>query len=133
MIRRFLILPVLASAMLALNGCWTSVMEIDGSSAGNATVNFKNSPVDIKVLDTRSRFVGGLLQVNLELESGISYPYKLEYKFSWYDSGGMEIDSARSAWIPLYLNGREVKTVQGLAPNPAAKTYKIRLREADDN
>lgn len=131
--KRILALSVIACAALALSGCWTSVMEIDGSSAGSATVNFKNSPVDIKVLDTRSRFVGGLLQVNLELESGISYTYKLEYKFSWYDSGGMEIDSARSAWIPLYLNGREVKTIQGLAPNPAAKAYKIRLREADDN
>ncbi len=129
--KKFLALPLIAFATLALSGCWTSVMEIDGSSAGNSTVNFKNSPVDIRVLDTRSRFVGGLLQVNLELESGYSNPYRLEYKFSWYDSGGMEIDSARSAWIPLYLNGREVKTIQGLAPNPAAKAFKIRLRESD--
>ena len=131
--KRILLLLAMALLSLALNGCWTSVMEIDGSSAGNATVNFKNSPVDIKVLDTRSRFVGGLMQVNLELESGYSNPYRLEYKFSWYDSGGMEIDSARSAWIPLYLNGREVKTIQGVAPNPAAKAFKIRLRESDDD
>jgi uncharacterized protein YcfL len=128
----FFALPIIACAAL-LSGCWTSVMEIDGSSAGNVTVNFKNSPVDIKVLDTRSRFIGGLLQVSQELESGISHPYRLEYKFSWYDSGGMDIDSARSAWIPLYLNGREVKSIQGLAPNPAAKAFKIRFRESDDN
>ncbi len=121
------------SVALLFSGCSTSVMEIDGSAAGNVTTNFKNSPVDIKVLDTRSRLVGGLLQVNAEIESGISGTYMLEYKFSWYDSGGMEIDSARSAWMPLYLNGRETKTIQGLAPNPAAKAFKIKFREADDN
>ncbi len=118
---------------LFLGACSTSVMEVDGSSEGNSTVNFKNSPVDVNVLDTRSRFVGGLLQVNLELESGRSRTYRLEYKFSWYDSAGMEVDSARSAWIPLYMNGREVKTIQGLAPNPSAKSFKIRIRESDDD
>jgi len=45
----------------------------------------------------------------------------------------MEVDSARSAWIPIYLNGRETKTIQGLAPNPSAKTFKIKIRESDDN
>ncbi|MEM4248224.1 MAG: DUF1425 domain-containing protein [Candidatus Nanoarchaeia archaeon] len=126
-------LALIVVAALGIFGCSTSVMEIDGSSEGPATVNFKNSPVDIKILDTRTRFVGGLLQVNAEIESGISSRYLLEYKFSWYDSHGMEIDSARSAWIPLYMNGREVKTIQGVAPNPAARAFKIRIREADDN
>jgi uncharacterized protein YcfL len=106
-------------------------MDVDGSADGTSTVNFKNSPVDIKVLDTRSRFVNGLLMVNTELESGYSNPYRLEYKFSWYDSAGMEVDPARSAWIPFYLNGRETKTIQGLAPNPSAKAFKIKFREAN--
>jgi uncharacterized protein YcfL len=120
-----------AMSLLLIQGCWTSVMDVDGSADGAATVNFKNSPVDIKVLDTRSRFVNGLLQVNLELESGYSSPYRLEYKFSWYDSAGMEVDPARSAWMPFYLNGRETKTIQGLAPNPSAKAFKIKFREAN--
>ncbi len=120
-----------AVSLLLIQGCWTSVMDIDGSSDGTSTVNFKNSPVDVKVLDTRSRIVNGLLQVNMELESGYSNPYRLEYKFSWYDSAGMEVDPARTAWIPFYLNGRETKTIQGLAPNPSAKAFKIKLREAN--
>lgn len=120
-----------AVSLLLIQGCWTSVMDVDGSADGTATVNFKNSPVDVKVLDTRSRIVNGLLQVNMELESGYSNPYRLEYKFSWYDSAGMEVDPARTAWIPFYLNGRETKTIQGLAPNPSAKAFKIKLREAN--
>ena len=106
-------------------------MEIDGSSNGSATVNFKNSSVDIKVLDTRTRFINTLLQVNTEIENGFSNPYDLEYKFSWFDSAGMEVDPARTAWIPIHLNGRETKTIQGLAPNPSAKTFKIKFREAN--
>ena len=118
-------------SLLLVSGCWTSVMDVDGSANGPATVNFKNSPVDIKVLDTRSRVINDLLQVNMELENGYSHPYNLEYKFSWYDSGGMEIDPGRTAWIPFHLNGRETKSVQGVAPNPSAKAFKIKLREAD--
>lgn len=127
-----ILLPALsAMSLLLVQGCWTSVMDVDGSADGTSTVNFKNSPVDIKVLDTRSRFINGLMMVNLELESGYSNPYRLEYKFSWYDSAGMEIDPARSAWVPFYLNGRETKTIQGVAPNPSAKAFKIKFREAD--
>lgn len=119
-------------AVLA-GGCSTSVMDIDGSSAGAATVNYKNSPVDVKVLDTRSRFINDLLQVNLEIENGISNPYNLEYKFAWYDSDGMEVEAARPIWIPIYLQGKETKSIQGLAPNPSAKSFKIKIREADSD
>jgi uncharacterized protein YcfL len=129
--KRIIVSALSAISLLSIHGCWTSVMDIDGAADGTATVNFKNSPVDVKVLDTRSRFVNGLLMVNTELESGYSSPYRLEYKFSWYDSNGMEVDPARSAWIPFYLNGRENKTIQGLAPNPSAKSFKIKLREAN--
>ena len=127
----FTSLTVLVS--LLITGCSTSVMDIDGTSSGSSIVNFKNSPVDVKILDTKSRFINGLLKVNLELESGISSTYHLEYKFVWYDSAGMAVDSANSPWIPLYLSGREVKTIQGLAPNSSAKTFKIILKEAETN
>ena len=74
-----ILLPALsAMSLLLVQGCWTSVMDVDGSADGTSTVNFKNSPVDIKVLDTRSRFINGLMMVNLELESGYSNPYRLE-------------------------------------------------------
>ena len=131
--KKLMLLSICAAGLALASGCWwwTSVMEIDGTSDGATTVNFKNSPVDIKVLDTRTRFVNGLLQVNQELESGYSSTYRLEYKFSWYDSAGMEVDPARTAWMPLYMNGRETKTIQGLAPNPSAKTFKIKFRETD--
>ncbi len=120
------------ASLILIQGCSTAVMDIDGGADGSTTVNFKNSPVDVKVLDTRTRFINGLLQVNMEIESGYSNPYRLEYKFSWYDSSGMEVDPARTAWIPIYLNGRETRTIQGLAPNPSAKTFKVKIREADD-
>ncbi len=129
--KKTIIAALSALSLLFTQGCWTSVMDVDGAADGTTTVNFKNSPVDVKILDTRSRFVNGLLMVNTELESGYSNPYRLEYKFSWYDSAGMEVEPARSAWIPFYLNGRETKTIQGLAPNPSAKAFKIKFREAN--
>ena len=120
-----------ALVLLLISACSsTSVMDIDGTASGSSIVNFKNSAVDVKVLNTKSRFINGLLKVNVELESGISSPYQLDYKFTWYDSGGMAVDAANSPWIPLYLNGREAKTIQGLAPNSSAKTFKITIKEA---
>ena len=126
-------LSIAIAAVVFIGGCSTAVMDIDGSSQGTATVNYKNSPVDIKVLDTKSKFVNGLLKVNMELENGISNPYTLEYKFSWFDSDGMQVDEGISAWSPIYLEGRETRTIQGLAPNPSVKSFKIKIREADDS
>ncbi|HBM16516.1 MAG TPA: hypothetical protein DD381_09285 [Lentisphaeria bacterium] len=131
--RTTIVFILTALTVVFIGGCSTAVMDIDGSSQGAATVNYKNSPVDIKVLDTKSKFVNGLLKVNMQLENGISNPYTLEYKFSWFDSDGMEVDEGSTAWMPIYLNGRETRTIQGLAPNPSAKSFKIKIREADDS
>ncbi len=132
--KKFILFAVSAVTIaILIAGCSTSVMDVDGSASGESTVNYKNSPVDIKVLDTRSKYVNGLLKVNMELENGLSNPYNLEYKFSWFDASGMAVDPAGSAWIPIYLQGKETKTIQGLAPNPSAKSFKIKIREADSD
>ncbi len=120
-------------AIIVVTGCSRSVMDIDGSAMGSSTVNPKNSPVDIKVLDTRSKFINGLLMVNADIENGTSNQYTIEYKFSWFDSNGMTVDDGGNAWNPIYMQGKETRTIQGLAPNPSVKAFKIRIREADDS
>ena len=116
-----------------ITGCGSmSVMDVDANSEGNSVVNFKDSPVDVKVLSTKSRFVNGMLQAQVELESDDSDPTELNYKFVWFDSDGMSIDSDNSPWQPLYLSGREVKSLRGLAPNPAARTFKVVIKNAEN-
>jgi uncharacterized protein YcfL len=132
--KKYIILILSVTALTFIAGCTsTSVIDVDGTSDGITVINSKDSSVDVKILDTRTRIVGGILQVNMQLESNASSIRNLEYKFSWFDSLGMVIDSSSTAWEPFCLYGRETKTISGLAPNSSARSYKVKIREADNS
>ena len=126
------VLISLASLLIVLSACsTTSVMEIDGNADGTSVVNKKDSSVDAKVINVNIRKINDILQVSAQVESESSSPCNIEYKFFWFDSAGMPVDSSSTSWIPLYLNGRATAPVTGLAPNPAASTFKIQIKNAD--
>ena len=51
------------------------------------------------------------------------------YKIVWIDAQGMEVNPEGSIWKPIDLTGREVKTVQSLAPNPSAVDVVVYLKK----
>lgn len=129
---RFHIYLAAAIMMIAAGCSSTSVIEIDGSADSDASINYKGSSVDVKVLNTQTKSVNGLLQVNVTLESGDSDTYLADYKFEWFDADGMGVEVGRQAWMPLYFYGRETKAIQGLSPNPSAKSFKLLIRQRQD-
>ena len=86
---------------------------------------------DVKVVDIKSERSGDLMRAQVTLASKDRDTVSLQYRFAWFDAGGMEINAASGSWKPLILYGKETRSVQGVAPDPRAKEFMLKLREAD--
>ena len=70
----------------------------------------------------------GLNRVNIQLTSLVQRQLDLQYRISWYNSEGMEIDAESRTYRPLILQGMDSVTVTGVANSPSAVTSRIRIR-----
>jgi uncharacterized protein YcfL len=143
--RNFIVSGITAAALIAslgLVGCSTTAgveatgkvsWDEQGARTLDKNVVFNNSGLkgDIQIVDIKSAMAGDILRVQATLRSKDKDTLPLQYRFEWYDAGGFEINSGAGSWKPLVLNGREVKTVQGVAPDPRAKEFKLKIREPD--
>jgi len=125
----------LLSGVLLLAGCATSGIEATGKTEGDPEyakhLVIHNEPLAkaITITDMKSRFKGGLLEVNVELSNLSSSDKSIQYRFSWYDAGNFEVEQGSRSWIPVVLHGKSSFNMQAVAPNPSVTTYKVNVRE----
>lgn len=86
---------------------------------------------DIAVTALQSDRVGDMMRAQATLTSKTSSTLKVQYRFVWFSAAGMELNS-NSAWKPLIVYGKESKTIQGVAPDPRAASFKLAIRNAED-
>lgn len=98
----------------------------------NVIINNASLARNIQIADMKSDFVGNLLRAHVSLLNKDNDTMNLQFKFSWFDENGREIDPDTDAWTPVILYGNESKSLQGVAPNPNAKEFKIKIRELQD-
>ena len=124
--------------MIALSGCSSTsgiqgssaIME-DGSGIQHSEYVIVNNPKvarGLQIVDIATQFAGNLLIADVTLVSKYSDTEQYQYKFAWFDSDGIEIDSEANVWTPFIMYGNETKTFRGAGPNPSAKQFKINIR-----
>ena len=129
-------------AALGLAGCSTTAgvettgrmtWDEQGARSLEKNVVFNNSGLkgDIQIVEVKSAMAGDIMRAQATLRSKNRDTLPFQYRFDWYDAGGIEINSGSGSWKPLVLYGRESKTVQGVAPDPRAKEFKLKIREPD--
>ena len=129
-------------ASLGLSGCSTTAgveatgkttWDEQGARSLEKKIVFNNSGLegDIQIVDIKSVMAGDVMRVQATLLSKDRDTLPFQYRFDWYDGGGMEINSGAGSWKPLILYGRESKTIQAVAPDPRAKEFKLKIREPD--
>ncbi|OGU17791.1 MAG: hypothetical protein A2076_10810 [Geobacteraceae bacterium GWC2_53_11] len=129
-------------ASLGLVGCSTTAgvettgkmsWDEQGARTLEKNVVFNNSGLkgDFQIVDVKSSMAGDIMRAQATLRSKDRDTLPFQYRFEWYDNSGMEINSGAGSWKPLTLYGRESKTVQGVAPDPRAKEFKLKIREPD--
>ncbi len=136
------IAAVAAIASLGLAGCSTTAgvestgkmsWDEQGARTLEKNVVFNNSSLkgDIQIVDLKSAMAGDVMRAQATLRSKDKDTLPFQYRFDWYDASGIEINSGAGSWKPLILTGRESKTIQGVAPDPRAKEFKLKIREPD--
>ena len=119
--------------LIFISACATSgiVAESDPATGKSDVVEIQNSSLAKKVAikNFNTRVINDLLNVQVEIQNLFDSDQEFQYKFSWFDVTGFEIESEGNSWKTLILHGKETKNVQGLAPNPTVKKYKIVLRQ----
>ena len=108
---------------------WTD----DGAPLLNTKVVYNSSTLSRKVaIEEMTSFkAGDILQAQVTLRSKAGDTINLQYKFEWFDLNGLALNAASATWKPLLIYGKESKTIQGLAPDPRGRDYKLLLRDAD--
>jgi len=82
----------------------------------------------LQIVDMQHSYAGDLLKAQVTVVSKYSRTLNVQYKFSWFNEQGIEINPDGGPWTPLILYGNETKSLQGVAPNPSAKEFKIQIR-----
>lgn len=86
----------------------------------------------LKVLDmSAGQTKNGLMKASLKLQSNLNKDFTAQSKFAWFDAEGAEIDPDGDPWRPLVLHGKETRTIQGVAPNASATSFKLRVRQGE--
>uniref|UniRef100_A0A7C5UR61 DUF1425 domain-containing protein n=1 Tax=candidate division CPR3 bacterium TaxID=2268181 RepID=A0A7C5UR61_UNCC3 len=81
----------------------------------------------VKIYNVKMRYVNDILQISVTLTNYTKKPINIVYKFMWFDKDDFEVRANTSPWLPLSFQPKEQKTVQGVAPNPSAKSFKIKI------
>jgi len=137
---------IAAAALLAtvgLSGCSTTAgVEATGKTVWNdegarelsKKVVFSSSGLegDLQIVSMQSALAGNIMRAQATLKSKDRETLGFQYRFDWYDANGIEINSGSGSWKPLLITGRESKTIQGVAPDPRAKEFKLKIRETEE-
>lgn len=124
---------------VTLAGCSTAGIEgsasaVSGQEDQTVTKNQGTRNNDLKagnlhITDLKADFTGNLLRAHVSLLNKDNDTLHFQYRFSWFDESGHEIDSDTDAWSPLILYGNESRSLQAIAPAPGAKEFKIKIRK----
>ena len=122
--RAFLAL-IVTGALLA--GCSTT--PAGGDAASYQIVASGGTEDRLKVINVVTSKAGDLARASVEVQNESNFAYQFEYRFKWYDAAGMEINPEGGSWVPTGIMANETKSLQALAPNPSAETFKLFLQE----
>ena len=137
--------------MLALCGCQNTVNTVENADKTMTpnTVNdvrfvtdgFLKDRLALKSVRT-SRTGENFLKVQLEavnVRTGAfaqmwswmkdDHPYKVMYKFDWFDQDGMQVQSVVSNWRQTTVIPGESVYFQGVAPSAACNDFRISVKE----
>ena len=141
--QRLTLAALLLVGIAVLSGCSATsgaagrAREVGRTDAGapllDTKVVYNSTALSRKVAidEMTSSKAGDMLLAQVTMHSKAGDTINLQYKFEWFDLNGLALNAASATWKPLLIYGKESKTIQGLAPDPRGREYKLLLRDAD--
>lgn len=79
----------------------------------------------IGIVEVGHSMAGNIMRSQVALRNRGGSQAQFRYKFRWYDKTGLEIDPEGSPWQPVAVLPGDTLRIQGLAPNPSAKNFRV--------
>ena len=115
-------------ALAPLCGCSSTGVEFGDLSGNTRTIGDADDGIELE--QERIRYGDNDLAIyQVTLRNTLSTRHTFEYRASWYNAEGMEIDNATRSWRPLVLDGGSFTPVRSVAPNIKAVHCDIEVRE----
>lgn len=118
MLTKSLLKICLVFAVVLLSAC-KSTPTID-----EMTVRMRNTE-EVKILDMRSIKVNNLLKAEATIVVK-STKKSISYRFMWIDKNAFQV-YGDEAWKPLPVGSGQSGVLIGIAPGPAAETFRLEL------
>jgi len=125
----------LAVVAAALSGCVETAgtrVTID-TQTGDASVLECSTRLAnrVKVVRVTYNDVMGIKKATVTLESLVHRRQELQARMVWLDAEGTEIDPDGKPFRAIVLDGNDVTTFTGMAPNEKGVTARLQVRETD--
>ena len=107
----------------------TATVVVDGSEA--TEIIETNSGIlsdSLRITNTKIGYAGNLMKAQVTITNDSSDDLDFRYKFKWLDKDDFEIAVDGRPWTPMLITPFESKSVQAVAPNPSASSFKILLQ-----
>lgn len=131
-----LLLAAVPAVALAFTACTNSVNSTQrAESVGSRQmVNDRRIISDgdlsdiARIIGVNESTVGGdLLKIQVEVFNTDGDMKTFNYRFEWYDMDGMIVHTPTSIWKQATIEGKESRMLTGVAPNPRAKDFRLKL------
>lgn len=124
-----------ATAGIGSGGGNTPGRGIVPEAGGYVVVDRQGMIGEVEIIAVKSAMAGDvrkaevLLRISPNSKEQDMVP--LQYRFDWLDAQGREIPSNPGAWAPMMLFGRATQTIHGMAPEPRAREFRLKIRGPD--
>lgn len=139
-------LTALAAVLLAAAGCHNSVNSVENAekAAVPAAVADRRVVTDgflrdrLKITDVAAAETeGGMLRVQVTAVNdrtglfGSGDAYAVDYKFTWFDHDGIQVDSSVTTWQTRRVKPGETIHFRSSAPSPRCRDFRLELKETN--
>ena len=93
------------------------------------TFEATNLSKHIDVKDMRSKSLAGVLQGQVLVQGRSNKTRSFQYRFSWLDAQGFELEGDKQNWQPITIKSSETRTLSGVAPNTQVRSFRFEIRD----
>lgn len=102
---------------------------VDGTFSRSALTDKDQKKQSFQIMTVTGKEVDGFKKVQITIMNKTDRDLNLQYRFTWYDAQGLEIESDSTSWQPLHLFGRVTRPINSVARSRQAATFELYIRK----
>jgi len=131
--KKMKVLFVLLMSSLVLAGCSTTRNSGLSVDSEYQRVLFGDSAMSsyLRVDDISTQVINDHTRGVVRLESLENANRTIEYRFSWYDDNGLEVNTKPSAWKQVIIGGRDMVSLSQVSISSKGKNFRLQVRASN--